>query len=131
VLLEDGEDVPGVEDEVLLAAVLDLGAAVLAVEHGVADGDVERNPLLAFVVPATRADREDGALLGLLLRSVRDDDAGCGGGLTLALLDEDAVFERLDADLGGGGHRSALRYELAVERANWCAAVAGEQHSGR
>src|SRR3954468_12457608 len=37
-LLEDGEDVPGVEDQVLLAAVLHLSAAVLAVEDGVPDG---------------------------------------------------------------------------------------------
>src|SRR4051794_28759768 len=35
--LDDGEDVTGGEDEELLAAVLDLGAAVLAVEDRVAD----------------------------------------------------------------------------------------------
>src|SRR5450759_5694213 len=75
-LLDDRQYVPGGQDQVLLAGVLDLGAAVLAVEDGVADLDVERDPLLALVVPAAGADREDGALLGLLLGGVRDHDAG-------------------------------------------------------
>src|SRR5664280_295022 len=70
-LLDDRQYVPGGQDQVLLAGVLDLGAAVLAVEDGVADLDVERDPLLALVVPAAGADREDGALLGLLLGGVR------------------------------------------------------------
>src|SRR4051794_4576195 len=103
-LLEDGEHVAGVEDEVVLAAVANLGAAVLAVEHGVADGDVERNALLAVLVPAARSDREDDALLRLLLGGVRNDDAGRRGGLRVVLLDEDPVLERLDANLRGGGH---------------------------
>src|SRR5690606_8896920 len=54
------------EDEVLLVVVLDLGAAVLAVEHDVADLDVDRHAL-ALVVDAAGADGDDGALLGLLL----------------------------------------------------------------
>src|SRR3954454_123889 len=103
-LLQNGEDVARVEDEVLLAAVLDLGAAVLAVENGVADLDVERDALLAVLVPPTGTDREDGALLRLLLGGVRNDDAGRGGGLTFALLNEDPVLEWLDSNLGGGGH---------------------------
>src|SRR5664280_2640742 len=77
--IRDSQHVPGGQDQVLLAGVLDLGAAVLAVEDGVADLDVERDPLLALVVPAAGADREDGALLGLLLGGVRDHDAGRGG----------------------------------------------------
>ena len=100
-LLDDGEDVARGEHEVLLAGVLDLGAAVLAVQDDVADGDVERDAV-ALVVDAARAHGEDGALLGLLLGGVRDDDAGGGGGLGLVGLDDDAVLERLDADLGGG-----------------------------
>src|SRR3712207_7546478 len=42
-LVDDREDVARRQDEVLVAAVLDLGAAVLAVEDGVADLDVERD----------------------------------------------------------------------------------------
>jgi hypothetical protein len=64
-LLDDGEDVARREDEVLLTGVLHLGAAVLAVQNGVADLDVERNPLLALVVEPAGADRKDFALLGL------------------------------------------------------------------
>src|ERR687889_683830 len=101
VLLADlGEDVARGEDEVLLAVVLDLGAAVLAVDDLVADGDVERHAV-AVVVDAAGADREDLALLGLLLRGVRDDQAGGRGLLGLHSLDHDAVLERRDVDRHG------------------------------
>jgi hypothetical protein len=63
--LDDGEDVAGGQDEVLLTGVLDLGAAVLAVQDHVADLDVERDPI-AVVVDAAGADGEDCALLRLL-----------------------------------------------------------------
>src|SRR4051794_24338976 len=96
--LDDGEDVAGGEDEVLLAAVLDLGAAILAVEDRVADADVERDALLALVVEAARADRDDLALLGLLLRGVRDDQAGGRRLLCVERLDDDPVLERLDGN---------------------------------
>src|SRR6185369_16467916 len=66
---DDGEHVARGEDEVLLAGVLDLGAAVLAVDDLVADVHVERHTV-AVVVDATRADAQDLALLGLLLRGV-------------------------------------------------------------
>src|SRR4051812_40118840 len=68
----DGEDVAGGEDEVLLAVVLHLGAAVLAVDDLVADGDVQRDAV-AVVVDAAGTDRLDLALLGLLLGGVGDD----------------------------------------------------------
>ena len=41
-LLEDAEDVAGVEDQEILTADGDLGAAVLAVDDGVAFSDVHR-----------------------------------------------------------------------------------------
>src|SRR3954451_20854470 len=94
---DDGENVARGEDEVLLAAVLDLGAAVLAVDHLVADGHVEGDPV-AVVVDATRTHAEDLALLGLLLGGVRDDQAGSRGLLGLEGLDDDPVLERLDVD---------------------------------
>src|SRR5437016_11730484 len=71
-LLDDGEHVAGGEHQVLLAVVLDLGAAVLAVQHHVADLDVHRHALGAGVVEAARAYRKDLTLLGLLLGGVRD-----------------------------------------------------------
>jgi len=69
-LLDDGEYVARREDEVLLVVVLHFGAAVLRVDDDVADLDVERNALVAVFVETTRANRQDLALLGLLL---------CGG----------------------------------------------------
>src|SRR3954451_20784382 len=60
-LLHDGEQVAGREHEVLLAAVDDLGAAVLGVDDDVADLDVERHAL-AVVVDAAGAHGDDRAL---------------------------------------------------------------------
>src|ERR671918_459962 len=98
-LAEDGEDVAGRQDQVLLALDLDLRAAVLAVDHLVADRDVERNavPFLEAAGP----NGHDGALLGLLLRRVRDHDARGRGLLLLARVDHDAILERLQVELLG------------------------------
>src|SRR3712207_5009639 len=57
-----------------------------------------------FRSDAAGADGDDGALLGLLLGGVRNDQAGGGGGLGLVGLDHDAVLQRLDGDLGSGRH---------------------------
>ena len=73
----------------------DLGAAVLAVDDGVADLDVERDDLAGLLGAAAGADGEDLALLGLLLGGVGDDQAAGGGLLGLAGLDDDAVLEGL------------------------------------
>src|SRR3954454_12421238 len=102
-LLHDGEQVAGREHEVLLAAVDDLGAAVLRVDDHVADVDVERHTL-AVVVDAAGAHGDDRALLRLLLGGVGDDQSGGGGGLGLVGLDHDTVLQRLDGDLGSGRH---------------------------
>src|SRR3954452_10975990 len=102
-LLHDAEQVARGQDEVVLAAVAHLGAAVLRVDDHVADAHIERDAV-AVVVDAAGADGDDGALLGLLLGGVRDDQAGGGGGLGLVGLDHDPVLQRLDADLGSGRH---------------------------
>src|SRR5204863_689452 len=73
-LLDDCEHVPGGEHQVLLAGPLDLGAAVLRVDHRVADLHVDRHPVALVVEPA-RAYSQDGALLRLLLGGVGDHDA--------------------------------------------------------
>src|SRR5690349_23219239 len=59
-LLDDREDVARREDEVLLAVVLHLGAAVLAVQHDIAGLDVERQALA--VLEAARTHGQDDAL---------------------------------------------------------------------
>src|SRR3954454_5455749 len=106
-LLDDREDVAGGEHQVLFAGVLDLGAAVLGVQDGVADLDVDRDSV-ALVVDPAGADSEDGALLRLLLGGVGDHDARCRRGLSLVRLDHDAVLERLDRNLGRGSHGHTL-----------------------
>src|SRR4051794_12006959 len=112
----DGEHVASAEDEVLVAAVLHLGPAVLAVDHLVADGDVERDPV-AVVVDATRADGQDLTLLRLLLGGVRDDQAGGRGLLGVEGLDDDPVLERLDVDR----HGVDLHFPcLICSRSSWC-----------
>src|SRR3954462_7788764 len=88
---KDGKDVAGGENEVLLAAVLHLGAAVLAVDHLVAHGDVQRDAV-AVVVDTPGTDRQDLALLGLLLGGVGYDQPGGGGLLGLERLDHDPVL---------------------------------------
>src|SRR5665809_145886 len=93
----DSEDVAGAQDEVVGTGVLDLGAAVLAVDDLVAHGHVQRDAV-AVVVDPTRTDGQDMALLGLLLGGVRDDQPGGGGLLGVERLHDDPVLERLDVD---------------------------------
>src|SRR5690242_14259140 len=131
-LLDDGEYVASGEHKVLLARVLHLGAAVLAVQHHVADLDVDGHALGARVVEATRTNREDFALLGLLLRGVRDHQAGCRGLLGFERANHDPVFERLDNYFGGGRHdltspSGKANSESLLERASVAACRRGCQ----
>src|ERR1700712_560066 len=72
-LVDDGQHVASREDQGLLPFVLDLGAAVLAVDDGVTFSDVQGDALFAILVPAAGANCDDGAFLRLLLGGVRDD----------------------------------------------------------
>src|SRR3954447_5400030 len=132
-LLHDGEQVARGQHEEVLAAVAHLGAAVLRVDDHVADVHVERDPV-AVVVDAAGADRDDSALLGLLLGGVRDDQPGSGRGLGLVGLDDDAILERLDVDLGSGRHDVtppslsdglSMKVVLMLWHGGWAPAVAG------
>src|SRR5712675_1509386 len=98
-LVDDCQHVASGQDQVLLAVVLDLGAAVLAVDDDVALRHVQRNPLVAILVPAAWADCDDGAFLRLLLGGVRNDQTGRGRGLGLVGLHENLVLESLDLHL--------------------------------
>jgi len=97
-LLDDRQNVASRQQQVLLAVVLDLGAAVLAVNHDVPDLDVQRDALFAILVEATGANCQDGTLLGLLLGGIRNDQARSSGLLGLERLDQNAVLEWLDGD---------------------------------
>ena len=65
----------------------DLGVFARA---GFADGDVERHAV-SVVIDATRADRENLALLGLLFGGVRNVQAACSLGLGFLGLDQHSV----------------------------------------
>src|SRR5215467_3943414 len=120
-LLDDGEHVTRGEHEVFLAPVLDLGAAVLRVDHDVADLHVNRDAV-ALVVEAAGAHREDGALLRLLLGRVRDHEARRRGGFGLVRLDHDPVLERLDGNLRRASHgHTLLGYLISTA---WCQQLA-------
>src|SRR4029079_11096781 len=87
-VLDDGEDVLLAHDEELVPIDLELGAGVLRVEDLVPLLDVDRDPL-AIVVEGAGADGQDGALLGLLLGGVRQDDAALGHLLARGGRDDD------------------------------------------
>src|SRR5262245_7654579 len=101
--VEDAEYVLFPQDEILLVVDLDLAAGVLAEQDPIARLDVERD-LLAVIGHLAGADRDDLALLGLLLRGVRNDDAAAPDFFFLDALDQDAVMERAKLRLGSGGH---------------------------
>src|SRR6266542_4666058 len=101
---DDGEDVLLADDEVLLVVELELGARVLGEEDLLARLHVHR-VALALVVEGARADGDDHALLGLLLRGVGQDDAALGHLLAREGLDDDAVAERLQLRASGSGGR--------------------------
>ena len=97
-LLDHCENVASGEEQVLLAVVLHLGAAVLAVDDDVTDLDINGNTKNVVLVHAARANGQNLALLGLLLGGVRDDQARSSGLLGFEGLNQDAVFEWLDGD---------------------------------
>src|ERR687895_2672524 len=84
------------QDEQVIAFDLDLGAAVLRIQDLVALGDVERNPLVAVLVPLAVADRENLAALRLLLGRVGKDDAAGGGLFLFNRLDDQAGSQRVE-----------------------------------
>src|SRR3954451_17445636 len=102
----DGEDVTAGQDEQILTVDRDLGAAVLAVDDGVAHLDVEGDDLARLLRPAARAHGQYLALLGLLLGRVGDDQPADGGLLSLVGADDDAVVEGLEVHIRFDLHRA-------------------------
>src|SRR5512145_3019717 len=95
--LHDREHVAGRQDEHVVAVDRHLGAAVLAVEDGVADADPDGDDLAGLLGALARPHGDDLALLGLLLGGVGDHQAACGGLLALAGLHDDAIVEGLQS----------------------------------
>ena len=92
---ENAHDVAFLHDQQLLAIELDLGARPFAEQHAVANLEVDRDQLAGFVAAAW-TDRRDFALLGLLLGTVRNDDAASGFVFGIDAFDHDAVVERTE-----------------------------------
>src|SRR5215213_10570925 len=90
-----GEHVRLAQDQQVVAVHGDLRAAVLRVEDLVALGDVERDALLAVLVPPAVAGCQDLAALRLLLGGVGEDDAAGGRLLLLDRLDDHAIAQGL------------------------------------
>src|SRR5580692_6412757 len=96
-LLQDfGEDVATGEDEKVLAVDGDLGAAVLRVDDGVTDLDVDGDELARGLGAATGSGGEHLALLWLLLGGVGDDQPGGCGLLGLSGADDNPVLEGVE-----------------------------------
>ena len=115
-----GEHLALLEHDQVLVVDLDLLARVLLVEDAVADRDVHGDALPG-VVALARADRNDLALLRLLLRRVRDHDPARQHLLLVQRLDHQAVVQRLQ--LGSLSH--SARFPLirvrvgAARRSPW------------
>src|SRR5262249_1324902 len=91
---------------------------VLAEEDSVARLHVERD-LLAVVGHLPGADGDDLALLGLLLRGVRDDDAASADFLLLDPLHENAIMQRTKLRLGRGRSRHTRNASVVVAWDGW------------
>src|SRR3989442_1486882 len=88
------QDVRLAENQNLVGAELDLGAAVLAEDDLVALFEVDRD-VLAVLVTGARADGQDAAALRLLLRRYRQDDPSRRRLLFIKDFDDQAVAKRL------------------------------------
>src|SRR4029077_1476608 len=89
---DDAEDVLLLHDEEVLAVERDVVAGVLSEEHAISRLDVERD-LLAVLRYPSLADRDDLALLRLLLGAVRNDDGPPPSRFVLDPLDEHPVVQ--------------------------------------
>src|SRR5438445_3279214 len=99
--LDHAEDVFLAHDQVFFAVELDLGAGILAEQHGIAGLDVQRDhlPVLAAL---SLPDGDDLPLLRLLLGGIGDDDAALGLlDLLLEALDEYPVLKWPDLHARG------------------------------
>src|SRR5688500_11758360 len=99
-LPDDREDVASREDlELGTVGVLPLRAAVLRVDHHVADGHIDRDAGIPVLVELAGAHSDDGADDRFLLRGVGDHQPGRRGLLGLAGLHDDPVLERLELEV--------------------------------
>jgi hypothetical protein len=96
-LLNDCDDVIGVEDLVILFIKFDLRAAILGNKHAVAFFDFKRN-FLSVVVGLAGAESDDDAFGGLFLGGIGNDDAALFDFFFLGRFDKNPVAERFDVN---------------------------------
>jgi hypothetical protein len=92
---QHAHDVTFFHDQVLDAVDLDFGAWPFAEQHAVASLQIDRNKLTGLVAPS-RSNRDDLALLRLLLGCIRDDDASGGLLLGFDALDDHPIVKRTE-----------------------------------
>ncbi|VXB13779.1 hypothetical protein ARTHRO8AJ_140006 [Arthrobacter sp. 8AJ] len=119
---DDCQDVAGGQHEVLGAAGLDFGSAVLGVDDDVANGYVNGNAVAIF--EAAGAYGDNFAFLRLLLCGVRDDQAGSRGLLGFERADNNTILKRLNRD-----RHSDLSFSSANSWTGKLSAVAGKPSS--
>src|SRR2546425_10892292 len=117
---DETEDVLLTQNEKLLVVELEFGPGVLLEQNAVTLFEVHRDALTGVGVAVAGSDGKDAALLGLLLRGVRQDDPALCDLLAVEGLDHDAGAERLELGLrlgtglgrGCDCHVSPLHLEL-------------------
>src|SRR6516165_7038844 len=92
---ENAHDVAFLHDQQFLTVEFDLGARPFAKQHAVADLEIDRDQLAAFVA-AARTNGDDFALRGFFLGSVWNDNPASGLLFCVDTLDHDAVVERTE-----------------------------------
>src|SRR5690349_9166116 len=90
-LFDDAHDVALLHNEEILAIKAHLSARPLAEQHPVTRLKIKRLHL-AVLVASPRPDGDHLALLGLLLRSIRDDDAALGLLLCIDAADDNTIM---------------------------------------
>src|SRR3954463_15036420 len=110
---DHAHDVGFLHDQKVLAVDTHLGARPLAEQDAVAGLHVERDDLAGFVASAG-PDGDDLALLRLLFRGIRDDDAALGLLLSLDAADDDPVVQGTEVHLSSPLYqRKAASHGLA------------------
>src|SRR5919205_4539963 len=109
-LADLGQDVGSLDDDHFILTQLERRAAVLPVDHAVADLEIDRHPLA--LLHTTRADGDDLTLGGLFLRGVRDVQPAAHGLCLIRRHDYHTIFQRLKFEIGLGLGSSRHRYDL-------------------
>src|SRR5690606_2283874 len=93
-VFDDSQNVAFTHDEKILTVYGDFGTGILAVEHRISLTDTHID--LLPVLHTSRADRYDGATLGLLLRGIGNVESALGLVVCFHRANDDAIAQGLD-----------------------------------